>query len=111
MCGAGLQFPSSKCASRSLRYFLDRLRDNLHLIFCFSPVNAKFPIRAQKFPAVFSNVNINWFLPWPEEALIAVSNAFLDSYDIDAPQEKKNKLYELMGSFQAKVTGAIACEE
>merc|ERR1719160_17454 len=85
------------------QYFLDRLRDNLHLIFCFSPVNAKFPIRAQKFPAVFSNVNINWFLPWPEEALIAVSSAFLESYEIDAPQEKRQKLYELMGSFQAKV--------
>merc|ERR1719160_1459448 len=84
-------------------YFLDRLKDNLHIVFCFSPVNAKFPIRAQKFPAVFSNVNINWFLPWPEEALIAVSSTFLETYDIDAPQEKKNKLYELMGSFQAKV--------
>jgi dynein heavy chain len=37
-------------------YFLDRLRDNLHIVLCFSPVNAKFPIRAQKFPAVFSMV-------------------------------------------------------
>merc|ERR1719316_227870 len=84
-------------------YFLDRLKDNLHIVFCFSPVNAKFPIRAQKFPAVFSNVNINWFLPWPEEALIAVSSTFLETYDIDATQEKKNALYQLMGVFQAKV--------
>jgi dynein heavy chain len=89
-------------------YFLDRLRDNLHLIFCFSPVNAKFPIRAQKFPAIFSNVNINWFLPWPEEALIAVSSAFLESYEIDATQDKRQKLYELMGSFQAKVGDVCA---
>merc|ERR1719235_1922084 len=84
-------------------YFLDRLKDNLHIVFCFSPVNAKFPIRAQKFPAVFSNVNINWFLPWPEEALIAVSSTFLETYDIDATPEKKNALYQLMGVFQAKV--------
>merc|ERR1719377_420260 len=99
------------------QYFLDRLRDNLHLIFCFSPVNAKFPIRAQKFPAVFSNVNINWFLPWPEEALIAVSNTFLDADDpkknwtaktIDATPEKKQKLYELMGVFQARV--GVLCD-
>jgi dynein heavy chain len=84
-------------------YFLDRLKDNLHLVFCFSPVNAKFPIRAQKFPAVFSNVNINWFLPWPEEALIAVSSTFLETYKIDTPEDKKQKLYELMGIFQARV--------
>lgn len=42
-------------------YLMDRLRDNLHVCLCFSPVNAKFPIRAQKFPAVFT-VNINWKL-------------------------------------------------
>jgi dynein heavy chain len=84
-------------------YFLDRLRDNLHLVFCFSPVNAKFPIRAQKFPAVFSSVSIDWFLPWPEDALIAVSTSFLESYDIDTTKEKRAKLYQLMGSFQTKV--------
>jgi dynein heavy chain len=84
-------------------YFLDRLKDNLHLVFCFSPVNAKFPIRAQKFPAVFANVNINWFLPWPEEALIAVSSTFLEDYNIDTPKDKKQKLYELMGVYQTRV--------
>merc|ERR1719424_52132 len=84
-------------------YFLDRLKDNLHLVFCFSPVNAKFPIRAQKFPAVFANVNINWFLPWPEEALIAVISTFLETYKIDTPDDKKQKLYELMGIYQARV--------
>jgi dynein heavy chain len=84
-------------------YFLDRLRDNLHIVMCFSPVNKKFPIRAQKFPAVFSAVNINWFLPWPEEALVAVSSAFLKAYDIDAEQDERDRLYSLLGSFQALV--------
>ncbi|EER20102.1 axonemal dynein gamma heavy chain, putative, partial [Perkinsus marinus ATCC 50983] len=81
-------------------YFLDRLRDNLHVVLCFSPVNAKFPIRAQKFPAVFSAVNINWFLPWPEEALVAVSSTFLRSYEVDTPPDRKEALYQLLGSYQ-----------
>eukprot|EP00927_Polykrikos_kofoidii_P046386 TRINITY_DN40623_c0_g2_i1.p1 TRINITY_DN40623_c0_g2~~TRINITY_DN40623_c0_g2_i1.p1 ORF type:complete len:3637 (-),score=783.39 TRINITY_DN40623_c0_g2_i1:390-10571(-) len=83
-------------------YFMDRLRDNIHLALCFSPVNAKFPIRAQKFPAVFT-VNINWFMPWPEAALVAVSTAFLSQYKIDSAAEDKTKLYVLTGSFQASV--------
>eukprot|EP00928_Gymnodinium_smaydae_P031101 TRINITY_DN22944_c0_g4_i1.p1 TRINITY_DN22944_c0_g4~~TRINITY_DN22944_c0_g4_i1.p1 ORF type:complete len:1938 (-),score=445.97 TRINITY_DN22944_c0_g4_i1:215-5482(-) len=83
-------------------YFMDRLRDNLHVALCFSPVNAKFPIRAQKFPAVFT-VNINWFMPWPEAALVAVSGAFLGSYKIDCSAEDKDKFYGLTGSFQAIV--------
>ncbi|CAD7937234.1 unnamed protein product [Amoebophrya sp. A120] len=85
------------------RYFLDRLRDNLHIILCFSPMNEKFPIRAQKFPAVFSAVSINWFLPWPPEALVAVSSSFLSKFDIDATKEHKQGLYALLGSFQAQV--------
>jgi len=83
-------------------YLLARLRDNLHLALCFSPVNVKFPIRAQKFPAVFS-VNINWFLPWPEAALVAVSTNFLSQYDLDATQNDRDKLYGLLGSMQAIV--------
>jgi len=83
-------------------YFMDRLRDNLHVCLCFSPVNAKFPIRAQKFPAVFT-VNINWFMAWPEAALVAVSTAFLSSFSIDCTAEECSRLYGLTGSFQAQV--------
>ena len=27
------------------QYFIDKVRDNLHLILCMSPMNAKFPVR------------------------------------------------------------------
>eukprot|EP00930_Biecheleria_cincta_P050644 TRINITY_DN3582_c0_g1_i1.p1 TRINITY_DN3582_c0_g1~~TRINITY_DN3582_c0_g1_i1.p1 ORF type:complete len:2677 (-),score=555.77 TRINITY_DN3582_c0_g1_i1:255-8135(-) len=81
-------------------FLMGRLRDNLHVCLCFSPVNAKFPIRAQKFPAVFA-VNINWFMPWPESALVAVSNAFLSSYKLDCSDKDRDNLYALTGSFQA----------
>jgi len=89
-------------------YLMGRLRDNLHLALCFSPVNAKFAIRAQKFPAVFS-VNINWFLAWPEAALVAVSTKFLGkgsadpNWKIDATEENKNRLFAMMGSLQTIV--------
>lgn len=29
------------------QYFIDCVRDNLHLILCMSPLNPKFPIRAR----------------------------------------------------------------
>jgi dynein heavy chain len=88
-------------------YLLARLRDNLHIALCFSPVNAKFPVRAQKFPAVFA-VNINWFLPWPEAALVAVSTNFLQQFELDAKQNDRDSLYGLMGSMQAIVNDQCA---
>eukprot|EP00434_Breviolum_minutum_P017291 symbB.v1.2.015262.t2/scaffold1130.1/size136251/9 len=84
-------------------YFLNRLRDNLHIVLSFSPLHHKFPIRAQMFPAVFSGVNINWFLPWPGEALVAVSANFLKNFKIDTTEENRNRLYELMASFQNRI--------
>jgi dynein heavy chain len=51
------------------RFFLERVRDNLHVVMCFSPVGAKFARRAQQFPGLVSGATIDWFLPWPEEAL------------------------------------------
>jgi len=84
------------------KYFMDRLLDNLHIILCFSPVNAKFPIRAQKFPAIFG-VNINWFLPWPESALVAVSTSFLTKFKLDTSKEEKARLYSLLGSYHVNL--------
>ena len=54
-------------------FFIDCARDNLHLFMCMSPLNSMFPVRARKFPGVISAPTIDWFLPWPEEALVAYS--------------------------------------
>jgi dynein heavy chain len=50
-------------------FFLNRVRDNLHVMLCFSPVGNKFSRRAQQFPGLINGCTIDWFLPWPEEAL------------------------------------------
>ena len=36
--------------SNPYKYFMNRLRDNLHVVLCFSQMNEKFAIHAQKFP-------------------------------------------------------------
>lgn len=63
-------------------YFLNRLKDNLHMIICFSPVGNKFRERARKFPALFNECTIDWFLTWPEEALINVAQQSLKTFTI-----------------------------
>jgi dynein heavy chain len=50
-------------------FFLNRVRDNLHVMLCFSPVGDKFARRAMQFPGLINGCTIDWFLPWPEEAL------------------------------------------
>jgi dynein heavy chain len=67
------------------------------LILAFSPVGTKFRERSQKFPSLFSQCTIDWFLPWPEDALVAVSHKFLDNFKMDATKEVKLGLERHMG--------------
>jgi len=79
------------------QYFFDLARDNLHIVLCFSPVNAKFSERARRFPGLFSGCTIDWFLPWPEEALVSVSKGFLGDYAMETPDSVKTALMTHMG--------------
>jgi hypothetical protein len=56
-------------------FFLNRVRDNLHVMLCFSPVGDKFARRAMQFPGLINGCTIDWFLPWPEEALTSGARA------------------------------------
>lgn len=78
-------------------YFINRVKDCLHTVLCFSPVGTKFRERSQKFPSLFSQCNIDWFLSWPEEALISVSEKFLKEFKLDNTQAVKDALIVHMG--------------
>jgi len=90
-------------------YFVDRTRDNLHIVLCFSPVGVKFRDRARKFPALFNECTIDWFLPWPEEALVSVAETFIKNFSkLDTTQEIKKLLMSHMGNVHLMVN--TACE-
>ncbi|MEE6512880.1 hypothetical protein FKM82_020191 [Ascaphus truei] len=60
------------------KYFIDKVRRELKIILCFSPVGSTLRVRARKFPAVVNCTAIDWFHEWPAEALVSVSARFLE---------------------------------
>jgi dynein heavy chain len=59
------------------QYFLRKCADSLHIVLCMSPQGDKLRDRCRSFPGLVNNTLIDWFPPWPEEALYSVADAFL----------------------------------
>jgi dynein heavy chain len=55
-------------------YFVKQCRAKLHLVLVFSPVGNKFRERARQFPSIINCCTIDWYLPWPEDALYSVAS-------------------------------------
>jgi dynein heavy chain len=51
--------------------FVEMTRENLHIVFCTSPVGDALRLRFRKFPALINCCTLNWFINWPQEALIS----------------------------------------
>lgn len=92
-----------------VKFFIDRVRSNLHVVLCMSPVSSKFPERARKFPGIIAGCTIDWFLSWPKEALVAVSNQYISKIAIDCSAEVKQELIVHMGMVHKLVVEA--CDE
>jgi dynein heavy chain len=63
-------------------YFIGRVKHNLHIVLCFSPVGEQFRKRNLKFPGLFSGCTIDWFTHWPHQGLVSVASNFIKSIDI-----------------------------
>ena len=72
--GAGIPDTRENC----WKFFIDRVRRQLKVVLCFSPVGTTLRVRGRKFPAIINCTCIDWFHEWPEEALISVSQRFLN---------------------------------
>jgi len=88
---AGLMDSRDNCWN----FFIDRVRKNLHTVLCMSPVGNAFRNRCRKFPALTACSVIDWFHPWPMEALISVAMRFLEDVDIASPELRENVAHHM----------------
>ncbi|KAF7398391.1 hypothetical protein HZH66_006288 [Vespula vulgaris] len=78
-------------------FFVQTVREHLHVVVTMSPIGENFRIRVRKFPALVNCCTIDWFQPWPEDALLAVATKFLK--DIVMPVEERNACIEMCQFF------------
>ena len=60
-----------------LEFFWDRVARHFHFCFCFSPSDGALARWSRQFPGLLSACTIDWFHPWPTDALRSLAARFL----------------------------------
>ncbi|KAF4749662.1 hypothetical protein FOZ63_016697, partial [Perkinsus olseni] len=75
----GLVRPLAKAAGKQdsrdviWSHFVHLVRESLHIVLAFSPVGEAFRARCRQFPSLINCCTIDWFMPWPKDALYSVA--------------------------------------
>ncbi|XP_039735198.1 dynein axonemal heavy chain 10 [Pteropus medius] len=75
------------------QYFVNKSANNLHVVLGMSPVGDTLRTRCRNFPGLVNNTGIDWFMPWPSQALHAVAKSFLGD-NLMIPAEYTESLVE-----------------
>uniref|UniRef100_A0A1I8FV89 DHC_N2 domain-containing protein n=1 Tax=Macrostomum lignano TaxID=282301 RepID=A0A1I8FV89_9PLAT len=81
--------------------FIERIKSHLHIALCFSPIGDQFRVRLRMFPSLISCCTIDWFKPWPEDALELVANRYLD--DVEMTAEVRDATVSICKNFHESV--------
>ncbi|XP_058438166.1 dynein axonemal heavy chain 12 isoform X3 [Marmota monax] len=70
-------------------FFVNRCKDNLHIVVAFSPIGDAFRNRLRQFPSLINCCTIDWFQPWPEDALELVAVKFLETLELTEVERRE----------------------
>ncbi|XP_047672459.1 dynein axonemal heavy chain 6 isoform X2 [Tachysurus fulvidraco] len=85
------------------QFFISRVREKLHIVLCMSPVGDAFRSRCRMFPSLVNCCTIDWFVQWPHEALLSVSQTFFQNVDFGS-EEMANCLSQMCVEIHMSVT-------
>uniref|UniRef100_A0A7N8WQ61 Dynein, axonemal, heavy chain 6 n=1 Tax=Mastacembelus armatus TaxID=205130 RepID=A0A7N8WQ61_9TELE len=100
---AGVNFLFVLSCLQVFQYFISRVREKLHIVLCMSPVGDAFRSRCRMFPSLVNCCTIDWFVQWPREALLSVSQVFFQNVDFGS-KELQNSFSVMCVEIHVSVT-------
>nr|XP_046242172.1 dynein axonemal heavy chain 2 isoform X2 [Scatophagus argus] len=84
-------------------YLVERVRNNLHIVLCMSPVGEPFRKRILQYPALISSTSIDWFCEWPRDALLEVAERHLDGLELGSIEGIQTKVASIFVTIHQSV--------
>lgn len=63
-------------------FFINRCKQKLHVMLCFSPIGSSFRNRLRLYPSFVNCCMIDWFVDWPEDALEMIGVKWMESVNL-----------------------------
>jgi dynein heavy chain len=82
------------------KFFLEKIRKNLHMSLKHTPVGENLRVKARKFPGLVNSTVIDWFQKWPKDALHSVSRKFLEEMELGTNEVKDAIISFMPESFE-----------
>ncbi|XP_047429543.1 dynein axonemal heavy chain 2 [Mugil cephalus] len=84
-------------------YLIERVRNNLHIVLCMSPVGEPFRNYILQYPALVNCTTIDWFCEWPKDALLEVAERYLDGLDLGSLKGIQTKVASIFVTMHQSV--------
>ncbi|XP_078057018.1 dynein axonemal heavy chain 2 [Mustelus asterias] len=85
-------------------FLMERVRNNLHVVMCMSPIGDPFRNRVRQYPALVNCTTIDWFSEWPKDALLEVAERYLMNVELGGSEELRNNLARIFVTMHRSVT-------
>lgn len=80
-------------------FFVNRCRQNLHIVICSSPIGNTLRTQIRLFPSLTNSCTIDWFDAWPDDALEMVASKHIE--DVELPDNLREPILATCRYFHA----------
>ena len=92
------------------RFFLERVKQKLHLVLSTTPAGSSFRRRCRLYPPLINCCTIDWFDKWPLDALRSVAVSFLELSELGKNPESNEALLESVSKVFVEVFNSVEQE-
>ncbi|XP_071954985.1 uncharacterized protein [Antedon mediterranea] len=88
-----------------MKFFVSRVKCNLHIILCLPPTHRLLKIASSQYPGLLKGMQVNWMCDWLHDALTGEATYYVQKYSLckDSPPEMRNNIVSCMAKIHSHV--------